>query len=312
MIGLIACFFAIAFSAMFPLPAQGEKIVLGIAPVFDGSSTGFGTPVSQHLTLFTYQELLNSTAIRPVLLSPGGVYTPLDTSWILDYVQDRKEISLLLLGILKPPIAADSHHWTLPVALTLLDAHSGSTIAEWTVSFQISGSKTELDNGVRKIGGALGLSPATYVVAPSRTFEKQPLGKATAHLASDIRDTLETKLNAIGKTGSQEASSSRPPETSAHGTTCPVHLRITYGYKHAASRSYQLLANGMDQSAALDDGVATFSAPEGELLLQFSVFDSPYKMEKEVLYQLNTNHSCTFSGVVVDLGQSGDAHIHWE
>lgn len=307
-----ATFLALAFVAALPLAAPGERIVVGIAPVFDASSSPFALPVSQHLTLFTYQELLGSSAVRPVLLSPGAVYTPLDPSWILEYVQDRKEISLVLLGTLKSAIAADAHHLTIPVSLSLLDAHTGNSIAEWNVSVEIDRGKTELDDGIRNVSGAFGLSPATYVSAPSRTFEKQPLGKATAHLASDIRESLEARLKSTAGGHPENGPSPNSAEKAEHGATCPVRMSITYGYKHAASRSYQLLANGMDQSGAIDNGIATFSAPEGELLLQFSVFDAPYKMAKEALYQLNARHSCALSRLVVDIGQSGDAHIRWE
>jgi hypothetical protein len=55
-----------------------------------------------------------------------------------------------------------------------------------------------------------------------------------------------------------------------------------------------------------------FSAPEGELLLQFSMNDAPYKLEKESLYQKSVAHSCKLSNLIVDLGPSGDAHAHWE
>ena len=68
----------------------------------------------------------------------------------------------------------------------------------------------------------------------------------------------------------------------------------------------------MDQSINLKDGIATFSAPEGEMLLQFSVNDAPYKLAKEPMYQLSTQHNCSLKTLTVDLGASGDAHAHWE
>ncbi len=89
-------------------------------------------------------------------------------------------------------------------------------------------------------------------------------------------------------------------------------MKITYAYKHSASHAYMLLANGLDQSMNLKEGVANFSAPEGELLLQFSVKDAPYKLEKEDLYQLSTQHSCKSSNLNVDLGPGGDAHALWQ
>jgi hypothetical protein len=152
----------------------------------------------------------------------------------------------------------------------------------------------------------------TYKIAPSRDFEKQPLGKATAHLASSIRDTLEAKLAGLATTKPAPQASLVPVAAQGAPTSCPINVRITYSYKHSASHTYVLLANGLDQSTNLKDGAASFSAPEGELLLQFSVNDAPYKLEKEPLYQLSTLHSCKFSNLTVDLGPGGDAHTHWE
>ena len=56
----------------------------------------------QHLTLYIYQDLVDSKQFAPSLLNPGGVYTPLDTSWLTEYVQDRPDLDLLLVSTLKP------------------------------------------------------------------------------------------------------------------------------------------------------------------------------------------------------------------
>lgn len=297
----------------FAAPATCEKVVVGIAPVYDGGGEVFGPAVSQHLTLFTYEELLNSPVAKPALLSPGGVYSPLDPSWVVEYVQDRKEITLLLLGVLKPAKGTANGHSTIAVDFSLLDARAGDVLSTWTVSVEISTKKTALDSGAVEVPAGInpfGRVQRTYLVVPSRKFEKQPLGKATAHLASQVRESLESKLASIGKAGASPTEAS--PSATNTGANCPVHVQIAYGYKHSVSRSYQLMANGLDQSTNIVDGVATFSAPEGELLLQFDVNDSPYKMEKEALYQLNTTHVCSTSSLIVDLGKGGDAHLRWE
>jgi hypothetical protein len=294
--------------------ARAQRVQVGIAPVFDGGGEDFGPVVAQHLTLFTYQDLLNSPTVYPVLLSPGGVYSPLDTSWLVDYVQDRKDINLLLVATVKPVPAHSKDHWSIPIDLELLDAKSGDSLAEWTVSVDINSGKTLLDYGVAVVGQAkinqFGQEREKYIGAPSRDFEKQPLGKATAHLAVSIRETLEARLASLGR--AKNASPTSLVSAATQGSPCPVHVRITYNYKHSASHSYQLLANGLDQSTNLANGIATFPAPQGELLLQFSVSDPPYKLEKEPMYQLSTIHSCDFSNLVVDLGPGGDAHPHWE
>jgi hypothetical protein len=91
-----------------------------------------------------------------------------------------------------------------------------------------------------------------------------------------------------------------------------MHTRVTYNYRHSVSHSYTLLADGLDQTLTITDGLSTFKAAEGPLLLQFAVNDTPYKLSKENVYQLSTIHSCKVSTLVIDIGQGGDAHQHWE
>ena len=302
-------------AAVVSLTAAAQKVSIGIAPVFDGGGEDFGTILVQHLTLFTYQDLLKSPAAQPFLLSPGGVYSPLDTSWLVEYVQDRADLNLLLVATLKPVTNPGKERWIIPVEVQLLKAHGGDALATWTVTAEVDSHKTLTDFGdaMMQQGSLQRLQQMkdTYKIAPSRDFEKQPLGKATAHLAASIRETLEAKLSALGM--AKPSGAALVSEVAPSGSVpCPVNFRITYGYKHSASHTYMLLANGLDQSTNLKEGAAMFSAPEGELLLQFSVNDAPYKLEKESLYQMSVAHSCKLSNLIVDLGPSGDAHAHWE
>lgn len=295
--------------------AVAQKVSIGIPPVFDGGGEAFGPTVAQHLTLFAYQDLLQSPAAHPSLLSPGGVYSPLDTSWLVEYVQDRPDLNLLLVATLKPVVNPSKERWIIPLDLVLLNARSGDSVASWTVSTEVNSHKTLLDFGqvILEQGtqDRYRQMRDTYKIAPSRDFEKQPLGKATAHLASSIRETLEAKLAGLG-ISKPSAQASLLPASAQSAAPCPVNVRITYGYKHSASHSYLLLANGLDQSTNLKEGIASFSANEGELLLQFSVNDAPYKLEKESLYQMSVLHSCKLSNLIVDLGPGGDAHPRWE
>jgi hypothetical protein len=293
--------------------AGAQKVSVGIAPVFDGGGEAFGPVVVQHLTLFSYEDLLKSPVVSPSLLSPGGVYSPLDTSWLVDYVHDRTDIKVLLVATLKRILNPDKKRWVMPIDLTLLDASSGDSLASWTITFEISSWKTLTDYGaVVKTTDLRG--NASYAdIAPSRRFEKQPLGKATAHLAKSVRESLEEKLTTLGLVKPlPQASADVATLPAPTPLSCPLNVKITYAYKHSASHAYMLLANGLDQSTNLKEGVANFSAPEGELLLQFSVKDAPYKLEKEDLYQLSTQHSCKSSNLNVDLGPGGDAHALWQ
>jgi hypothetical protein len=312
-------FLALLLASTIGVAAGAQKIAVGIAPVFDGGGEEFGPTVAQHLTLFVYQDLLGSHSAQPSLLSPGGVYSPLDTSWLVEYVQDRPEISLLLVATLKPVINPSKEHWIIPVDLELLNARSGDTVASWSVNTAIDSHKTLMDYGQviiqqqseTRFGGRL---KGVYTGVPSRDFEKQPLGKATAQLASSIRQTLEAKLAGLSPATPAPASQSALVSAVASGAaaSCPINVRITYSYKHAASHAYVLLANGLDESTDLKDGVASFSAPSGELLLQFSVNDAPYKLQKENLYQFSSINTCKLSTLIVDLGPGGDARAHWE
>jgi hypothetical protein len=314
---LIPVLFLICFASA---SAEAPKISVGIAPVFDGGGEDFGPIVVQHLTLFTYQDLLNSTIVHPNLLSPGGVYSPLDTSWLVDYVHDRPEISLLVVATLKPIAAPVKGRWAIPIEVNLLDAQSGDTISTWTVSEEIDSHKTLLEYGeFAKAAPGMdrydkyGQIAKGYMIAASRDFEKQPLGKACAHLASQIKDTLEAKIAAMDKMKTQSLANFLLSKISFvnNSASCAVNFHITYGYKHSASHSYDLMANGLDQSTNLNNGVATFQAPEGELLLQFAVNDAPYKLVKESQYQFSTLHSCKNTDLTLDLGPGGDVHAHW-
>jgi hypothetical protein len=288
----------------------GQRVAIGIAPAYDAGGDDFGAAVVQHLTLFMYQDLLGSKQIAPSLLSPGGVYTPLDTSWLSEYVQDRPELDLLLVSTLKPTVSEKGNGYTITIELTLLDAHTGDTKSTWSVADTIKSKNAWLEKGQAMVTSTVTERSSQYGfdIMPSRDFEKQPIGKTTAHLAEEIRDTLPAHLGAltITKTGAEK------PEEVATSGPCVMHTRVTYSYKHSASHSYTLLANGLDQTTTIADGVSNFKVGEGPLLLQFTVNDAPYKLSKEPVYQMSTMHSCKSSTLVIDIGQGGDAHQHWE
>ena len=290
--------------------SQAQRIAIGIAPAYDAGGDEFGEALVQHLTLFVYQDLLDSKQFAPSLLSPGGVYTPLDTSWLTDYVQDRPELDLLLVSTLKPTVSEKGGGATISIEIELLDAHSGDTKSTWTVAETIKEKNAWLQKGQSMVTSAVNGRGDQYgvtVLSSSTDFEKQPIGKTTAHLAEEIRDTLPAHLGGFAKKVSDA-----PAESAPGGAPCEMHTRITYNYRHSVSHSYTLLANGLDQTLTLQDGVSTFKAAEGPLLLQFIVNDAPYKLSKEPVYQLSTFHSCKSSTLVIDLGQGGDAHHHWE
>jgi hypothetical protein len=304
--------FAVAL-ALVAASASAQRLSIGIAPGYDAGGEDFGPAVVEHLTLFLYQDLLDSKQFAPSLLNPGGVYTPLDTSWLTEYAQDRPELDLLLVSTLKPTVPIDKGgSYNIIVELSLLDAHTGDSKSTWTVSETIKSKNAWIEKGQSVMTGAVNgrAGQYGYAIMPSRDFEKQAIGKTTAHLAEMVRDTLPAHLGGFASTASGKS-----PDTSATPSSsapCDMHTRVTYNYKHSASHSYTLLANGLDQSLTITDGLSTFKAPEGPLLLQFTLNDTPYKLEKQPIYQLSTTHSCKSSTLVIDIGQGGDAHHHWE
>jgi hypothetical protein len=298
--------------AVLAASASAQRLAVGIAPAFDAGGDDFGPAVVEHLTLFLYQDLLANKQFAPTLLNPGGVYTPLDTSWLSDYVQDRPDLDLLLISTLKPIASLAKGSSTITIEISLLDAHTGDTKSTWSVSETIKSTNAWFEKGQAMVTSAVNDRVGQYGLdmMSSEDFAKQPIGKTTAHLADSIRDTLPAHLGGFVRTGTTIPSDA--PATGPSAAPCPMHTRITYKYKHSASHSYTLLANGLDQTTTIQDGVSTFNAPEGPLLLQFTVQDTPYKLARQPIYQLSAIHSCKTTTLVMDLGQGGDVHEHWE
>jgi hypothetical protein len=309
--------------ATFTASGMAQRTSVGIAPAFDAGGDDFGPAVVEHLTLFTYQDLLPTKQFAPVLLNPGGVYTPLDTSWLTEYAQDRPDLDLLLVETLKPIVNGEKGAWTIVIQIDLLDAKTGDTKSTWTVSELEKSSNSWLTQGRSLISSAVnqtvsqkasqyGVDESTsangFGMLTSADFDKQPLGKTTQHLADLIRDSLPAHLGGFVHTGAVK------PDAYPAGPSvpCMMHTRITYAYKHVASHSYTMLANGLDETTTIQDGISSFSAPEGPMLLQFTIHDAPYRLSAEPVYQLSTNHSCKAGTLIIDLGQGGDAHDHWE
>jgi hypothetical protein len=294
-----ACFLAVLCVATVP-PAAAQSAV-GVLPVYDGGGAEWGPLFVQYMTVNLYRELAADRAFAPVLLNPGGVYTPLDTSWLVDYTADRDDVGTLLVTTLKPVVDREHGKLTLLVDVALVDKKTGDQRDGWTVSTEIKGKNTDIANSF------IETNAFKVLIDPfsthHRTFDDSPMGKAGIHMSEQIHDGLVQRLH---------ATSVAAPVAAATGASCPMKVRITYSYKHAASQAYSMFVNGLEESISTDGGVASFSAPEGPMLVQFTVSDPPYKLAKQPIYQLSTVHSCGKSMYVVDLAKSGDAHDHWE
>src|SRR4051812_42420570 len=67
-------------------PAFPKRISIGIMPVFDATGETYGDLVTQHMTQMLFEDLQGSQ-MQPVLLNPGGAYTPLDADLIKEFAQ---------------------------------------------------------------------------------------------------------------------------------------------------------------------------------------------------------------------------------
>src|SRR5947209_20221997 len=67
-------------------PATSKRISIGVMPVFDATGETYGDLVTQHMTQMLFEDL-QGTQMQPVLLNPGGAYTPLDPDLIKEFAQ---------------------------------------------------------------------------------------------------------------------------------------------------------------------------------------------------------------------------------
>jgi hypothetical protein len=280
------------------LQAPAQQLTIGIAPTFDAGSDESGPAISQHLVLFLYRDLARGNSFIPVLLNPGGVYSPFDTSWLVNYVHDRPELDLLLVTTLKP----NAKDGGLVVDVSLLDARTGAKLSSWTATSVTDGKKGWMKGLPANLKSQGGLNSES-------SFEKGPFANASWRVADSIRDVLPAKTAEFPRT---TAPMQAPPNVTSPPSQCVTHTRITYGYKHSVSRSHLLLVNDLEQTSTLKDGFSSFTLPEGPTIIQFSLNDAPYTMSKQAFYQLSTIHSCSASTLIIDLGAQGDEHHHWE
>ncbi len=199
---------------------------------------------------------------------------------------------------LKSVISPSHGKWKISADVVLLDKKSGEQREAWTVLTEINGRDTDVETGLIETSAFRNIFGTGH-----RIFKQSPLGKAAERLADQIHEGMQTRLHSSTLTAEKPAGT---------GVTCPMKVRITYNYKHAASQVYSLFVNGLEEAIYVDHGVASFSAPDGPLLVQFSVNDAPYKLAAQPIYQLSTLHACSQSTYIVDLARGGDAHDHWE
>lgn len=296
----VACLYALV--ATLPVHSVGQQTLrIGVLPTFNASGDSFAPVFSQHLTLRLFRDL-QSDAVSAVLLNPGGFYNPADNEFLLEYGKRSGVDSLLITTLLKTLVPAKGNS-TVTVQTEVLDLKSGTRSGPWKSTAEISKRDLSLDYGALHMD----LRGNVYL-GPSRIFEKQPLGKAMATIAEQVRSQVSQALNR----SSVNVSTTVKPNAS--GGTCDVRVKLLYTSKHAASKSYTIFVNNEDESLTVNDGVLLLPGKSGPMLLEWIVNDAPYKLPKQELYQAATEVDCSKPErqLNIKIGAMGEAILDWQ
>ncbi|MGH9531399.1 MAG: hypothetical protein ACRD2Q_03345 [Terriglobales bacterium] len=300
--------------------ASAPRIYLGVFPVLDLSGETFGETFAQQLTTMIFNELQDHSGIQPVLLNPGGLYvTPLD-DWIVEYGR-AAEVDVVLITSLMRTERPKKGDWILRVESQLVEMQTGNRSSK--LAFSESINKREVRAGLeygttaheaRAIDRqrAQGMAPIDRMLmgsshAPSREFEKQPLGKAARKMARAAREHVRVEATSMVP----KPSGSTP--VFAQGT-CPILFRVLYVHKKAASKAYQVTLNEREESLGIQDGVVQTSLPNGPVFVQVSVADAPYRLPVQRVYQASTFLDCSRPErtLALEIGGGGEAFLRWK
>ena len=294
-----ACLLALV--AGFAHASEQQSLRIGVLPTFNAGGESFAPVFSQHLTLKLFRDL-QSDAVNTVLLNPGRFYSPTDDDFLLDYGRRSGVDSLLITTLLKT-LVPEKGNSTITVQTEILDLKSGTRSGPWKSAVEISKRNANLDYRTLHMDWG-----ENFYLGPSRMFEKQPLGKAMALIAEQVRSQVIQGL----KAGMVAASGMIKPAKSAG--TCDVHVKVLYTSKHAASKSYTIFVNDEDESMGVSDGVLLLHNKSGPMLLQWVVHDAPYRLPAQELYQAATEVDCAKPErqLNIKIGAMGEAILDWQ
>jgi hypothetical protein len=287
--------------------AQGQRIVLGILPVYDSSAENYNENFAPNLTYLLYQELLKIPDVQPVLLSPGGLYEPSGEDWFLEYAR-RANVDAVLVTRQLPSIRPDERHRLLKFEVQVLDVNTGKRSLKG-LNDTVRVSTTDLLTSVVSSSSITNSTFQTYrsFWGNPQEFQKQPLGKAALKLVDWTRAYLFSTLTAL----QPSRSGLEPPVTSP---PCQISFGIRYVAKKTASKAYSIIANDKEESSTIQEGIAQFPMASGPLAVRFQMEDAPYRMPTEHIYQTSTVLDCYSKQhmLVMELGIAGEGFLHWE
>ncbi len=285
------------------------KVVVGVLPTYDQGGSNYGPEFCQHLTTMIFQEL-QSSSVQPLLLNPGGLYTGTADEYTLDYAR-KSDVDVALVTVLLTTDMPAKGDFTIKVKADLVDLKTGASMASWQSTTAINrhevaheAFETLGDNNSRV--GQMRDSMA-LLRSSSKPFEKQAIGAAARKIAQDINSQAARGVASV--TPAREAQ-----PVASGGAPCNINFKVGYVTKHASSKSYDLIVNGKDETLDIKDGEVPLSVPSGTLLIQLAVHDSPYKVPKQALYQLNAQLDCSQNhhDLRYEIGQVGEGFVKWQ
>src|SRR5581483_5912210 len=294
--------------ALFAAPRQA-KVLVGIMPVYDMSGESFGDVFARNLTFILYRELQGSGSVEPVLLMPGGVYTPAADDWIQDYARNANVDAVLVTQF-----DSDRNRrgpTTLKITATLRETANGK-----------SGPKREFTQVLRKedftaLTAAMALNPwwdfgppvSWFASSGPRPFEKQPIGKIARGFAHDVSQQTIEQAPMLVPTGTA------PNIVNAASEKCNIELRIRYTKRNVSSKAYTLLVNNRDETTSINgEGAAQLQLPSGEVVMQIELKDAPYKLPIQPWYQGSTLLDCKQpeKRLLLTVGPAGEGLLAWQ
>lgn len=282
--------------ASFCAPTQAQKkISIGIMPVFDASGENYGELFTQHMTQILFEEM-KGTNFQPVLLNPGGGYTPLDPDLIKEFAQ-MSGVDSVLITILQMPVKPRNGDYTLKVDAQLMDPKTGKTSSMQNYAENINRREAIVEGGY---------SGFFFSTGASRRFDKQPLGKRSIAFSREIKQFAINTIPSMVV----EGTAAEPPTTR---NSCEINFRVAYVDKKAISKSYGLIINGKEESLWIKEGVSTETVPSGPVMIVVTVADAPYRLPVQHIYAGNTFADCSRPerSLALEIGPAGEAFLRW-
>ncbi|HJZ72690.1 MAG TPA: hypothetical protein VKE51_13185 [Vicinamibacterales bacterium] len=270
-----------------------------------------GGDLAWYLTSAVY-DALKREGREPVLMNPGGAYTPLDDAATLAFARSAG-VGVVVQSRLAPAQRSSRRddHPRLQVDVKVLDVRDGAALHAFSVTKEVN--RKDLDRGFdfgagfdqRRFLWIPGTSVVTYHDV-SRRIEKQPLGKTINGLADAIRSNV---LSFGGATLVYPSAALHP---NAAVGTCEIEFAVRYLQPRSTSRAYALVVNGREESEAVDrEGVAHLIVNGGSNLFEVVVKDPPFKLPVQRGYAVNRWMACTADerSLSMEIGASGEALV---